>query len=240
MIRTNEKNQRLNFAVWIPVRWGEMTKYPFALPADLTEQLIFPLPTDSPGGGSDRSRAKGKLFDQVKAKGAKGNFQTTRPNLDQGSNQFLNPTDPNRQAGIGDIADFGANSGPTFVTFTDPSTISTPINITTDRQTTKQWDIKDRSKPTLGFDSPATIPGKVVGSAGGDKYTVEVFPAGLEGKSSRIEARQIAQKEGDTIPEGTPVHVVKSIIKREIGKGKFNQEIEWTIAVPVWLPETTT
>jgi hypothetical protein len=213
-------NQRLTITVWVPIRWGEMDQYIFALPADIAETIILPVPKDLPGQGT-----KGKLFDQNPVKGtAPSNY--TRPYPTAGSNaHYDHGPIAERDPAIADPPDANNNTG--IRTFAGPSYINSSFKLDKPINTThNQWQVKDRRLPTIQFDKDGVYPGYVSGKIEGNRYAVDIYPLGLDQAPTRITVIELS---GQNVPNGAGVIVNKNVLARQITGAGFTQQVQYTM-----------
>lgn len=227
-VQYDSDNNRINLEVWLPIRFGEMVPYPFALPHDIDETIVFPTSHDSPGGGGVGSGASGTLINQSITAGATGARISTRPNSDQAGNYH----DPIAQIPAINPSD-RTDVTPQVNWTLDPNQVRTPtiipgLNIK-GKTNHKQWNVKKFAAPPIPVDEPMVFPGYVQAKIEGLRYTVAIYANGMDADPTNISVRCIGGREEDTITPGFPVAVMKNVFFKD---GK--QHIEYTMAVPIW------
>lgn len=245
-VQYDSDNQRLDVTAWIPVRWGEMTKYPFAMPHDISETLIFPTIEDSAGTGSVAETARGSLYDQAAAVGPTGALNGTRPNYSHASNYNYHgrPTfqpGPNPDPygvndnyawlGVPNTDRFDTTPGTNPYFYLDPGQINSPINLGEPTTTNhKQWNMKKFVPPPHPKDVATAYPGYIKSHNQGRSYKVEIYKSGTSGGFTEVNAICLAHRLDDFIPEGYPVTVMKNVWY----EGQ-TQKVEYTFAAPIWM-----
>ncbi len=213
----NSADNRIELDLWLPIRFGEMTPYPFGLPGNIDPTLIFPLEFEESSGETVGSEAEGTLYPQSAT-----DKKTTRANSSAG--------------GI-PLSDTGFTA-PEVETMIDTREIqlarTVPKNL-------KQFQIKPVTDPDLSFDAPGTFPGIVNGHVTGLFYMVDVYFNGLLNAPTTLEVKQMKLHEDDVIPTGTPCTVLKNkiLISTDTKTGFKTYESEFTMTVPIWLASTS-
>lgn len=204
-------NNRVNIVAWIPIRMGEMFVYPFAVPHNIDETLIFPIVKNEATTSTIPSTVQGRLYDQSNAIG-RATPKFTQPYATRASNRnYWHPAIPQRNpfnlppdpTPITDRHD--SSPGSTYVV---PPAINTNINFDTSRSATNnQWTVKQLEPLKFKNDVPGVFPGTITGVTD-DFYVVKVFPQGYHGGNSvEISATSVSRN----LKVGDDVHVVKSV-----------------------------
>lgn len=213
----NSAEQSIDAVFWVPVRLGEMTYYPFAWPANLTEQDIFPTYFDitSGGGGSPSGGNIIPLFNS-QSQVVTANRQGERLRYSNGDPQ---PSD---------TGDF----------FTPIPLADNPVPQLRAAPNTGNYNYTTPTKGTITTPpmGGATFPGKISEYGGKDAdgnsfYVVEGYPYGLNGPKKNLDnVSQLQIDEDDRIPNGTWAQISAQQVVRD-GSSKM----EYTMQVPVWL-----
>lgn len=227
-VQYDSDNNRIDLSVWLPIRFGEMEVYPFAIPHDIDETIVFPRVTDNAGGSGIGAGSSGNLYDQSITAGFTGTRSYTRPNSDRASN-YHDPI-----AGIPAINPSDRADAPPQVGWQlDPNQVRTPsIAFGASNRTTsthRQWNVKKFAAPGIPVDEPIVYPGYVQGKVEGLTYTVAIYREGMDGEPTNVQVRCIGGREEDEITPGFPVTVMKNVFNKD---GK--QVSEYTMAVPIW------
>lgn len=248
-VQYDSDNQRLNVEAWVPVRWGEMTKYPFAMPHNISETLIFPTLQDNPGTSAPAETARGSLYDQAAAVGPTGYQNFTRPNYSHASNYNyrgrptlqpgVNPdpygvNDNYAWLGVPNTDRFDSTPSPNPYFYLDPGQINSPINLgqptTTDH---RQWNLKKFIPPPYPQDTATAFPGYIKSHNEGRSYQVEIYRSGTNGGFTDVTAICLAHRLDDFIPNGYPVTVMKNVwFDGDV------QKSEYTFAAPIWMGDS--
>ena len=205
----DSENNRVNIVAWIPIRMGEMYVYPFAVPHDIDETLIFPVVKPETVVSTLPSTVQGILYDQSDTLGtASPTF--SKPYSTRASNRnYWHPDIPQRvqlppePPGISDRND--TSPGGTYLV---PPAINTNIGTDTSRSAiNNQWTIKELETPRFKNDVPGVFPGTISGVSE-DFYVVRVFYQGYQSREF-VEVRATAVSRN--LKVGDDVHVVKSV-----------------------------
>lgn len=216
----------IEFMVWVPVLLGEMEEFDFAFPSDLTVGQIFPRRKDV---DKNRPGDPGP---------ASGGAQPTDPDV---SNPFSGGNENNGfHVGFGtrksDWPDFNGGN------FTQPPAVSGTAIVTSTivpkgppPKATTEYQYQDFDlNPNFDLpleETPIIMPGTIK-SGSGDTYTVNCYDTGLDGALIEIEnVKQLDIADGEDIPNGTWVYVIRNIYTDE----QDNVIVEHTIQVPIWL-----
>lgn len=216
----------VSMQVWLPVRMGERTEYPFAMPSDLSPLVQFPtrqaLHYGEAGTGSI---AGGNVLSTDKS--FYGFSSPHSPHADRGSNigrlgDFLSPTFNAGPSDIGNVPQaYPQGLLPGDITRTlDTGSQSSPVNVS-------MFTIKPVPSPggAASEGGSQMYPAFVQGNVGGRIYTVDAYLNGLEGTVTELQAEQIGLAEGNVIERGTPTMIFKMTIR---GRAKYYMQ------VPVW------
>jgi hypothetical protein len=225
-VQYDSDNNRLTLNLWVPVRFGEMDQYPFAMPANISETVVFPTAKDLAGG--TQSSAGGQIIDQKPLTG--GSSVASRANMDRGANSGFTAgvTSP----GYVPLSDQGSQPDTSVRTFVNPNVdTSLTIGQRTTKQS-KQWTIKDPKPPVFSEVKPGVWPGYIVSQVEGNIYDVEIYYQGLDGTPQRINARAAKIREGDTFAFGTPVLICRSVWTD--GDALLTENV---IVPPIWAPD---
>lgn len=201
--------------IWTPVRLGEKTAYQFAYPANISKTIFYP------------------TFNEISSGAAGGFNQGVQGALPPGSSSSVtwpdSADDSNEQA-PSRPRDYGSKiiSDVDYVPRPAPVPTSPVINFNPDP--TFQYDYSGFAPLPTVTDSVsyAVYPGEIV-SGSGDTYTVKIWKKGLTGKSVNIQAKQLMIDAAESFDPGIKCHVV-------MNKDSKGRE-EYTIQIPVWLPE---
>lgn len=209
-------NNRVELTIWLPIRFGEMTVYPFATPYAIDPTLVFPEVYEQANAGTPNQTATGSLIPQ----GAVTNPQT-------GSH---NPT----QNGVAP-SDSGFTA-PTFTTQLDPTAFSNtapPSGSTV----SNQYAVKDVVDSDVSFDISGVYPGIVQTQQNGNFYNVNIWFKGLNNPPTSTLVKQLGINPNDIIPQGTPTLVSRNriVVSTDTVTGLITYKPEYTMQVPVWL-----
>jgi uncharacterized membrane protein YgcG len=212
---------KVSIQCWVPVRLGEMTQYPFAMPADIIATYIFPT-LEAVNSGDAGGNGPGK--DAV----------GTIPNNDvKPQNHTINQKKKQSDQGPGaSIADSNVPQITTQLLTTTPFIVK-GVKPGDDANATKskQYQVQKYVKPTAPLPSVAVYPGIVQDKDSGKNYKVSVYFNGLNNDPTIITVRQLAIRDDDTINPGTPALVARNLVY----SGDTLQSVEYTMQVPVWL-----
>lgn len=213
-------NQRVEITCWVPVRFGEMEQFPFYWPAAIGVEYIFPTEGDPYGGGSETyEEVEGELYDQAPVAGT--NIQSTRRSYGRGN--FA-------------VTDNGAIA-PTVDFILDNREIEQGTTPNNTGRTFRQYVVKppiDQESGITQIDAP--FPGYVVEQINGAFYYVDVYFNGLSKDPTRVRVLQLAIKDDDVIPAGTPTIVSRNYSSILDSRGNSRRVPQYTMQVPVWLP----
>lgn len=227
-VQYDSDNNRIDLTVWLPIRFGEMDPYPFAVPHDIDETLVFPQPHDSSGGSGVGSGASGTLYNQAITAGASGAFTFTRPNPDRAANYH----DPIRGIPAINPSD-RTDTAPGVSWQLDQNNVRNPFILpgfrNTGRSNHKQYQPKKFAAPQIPYDVPGTYPGLVAGKIEGNNYQVTVYPNGMDKEGKVVNVKAIGAREDDELQIGFPVTVLKNVFF----EGDV-QKTEFTMVVPIW------
>lgn len=216
--------QRVQITCWVPVRFGEMTQFPFYWPQQIGVEFIFPQEGDVfAGGGGPGADAEGKLFDQPPNYG--NVTYTTRSNPDRGNR---------RMTDNGDTA-------PPVDFILDNREIEEGTRPTNDGKQFKQYQIKPPVTQDLSLEMyDGVFPGFVV-EPNGDQgyYDVDVHFNGLTQQAVTVKVLQLKIRAGDIIPPGMPVLVCRNYTNVSDTFGQSRRIAQYTMALPVWAPDET-
>ncbi len=197
-VKYDSSNSEIEFEVWLPVRLGEMTKYNFAWPID-SKVTLFPTTADFPGGDGPGADADGDLEPTNGAERAapSTSIKKTGSNLDHGNN---NPGDENPDVSIEDVpqpGDLDATPEP-FFEYKYRNYQAEPYN------------------SSSGIYKERSLPGLIV-SKGEAKnvYKVDVYPNGLSGETSSVNATVVEDK--TNLTPGTWVTVITIVWTIKVG-----------------------
>lgn len=226
-------NERVELTVWLPIRFGEMTTYPFATPYNISPTLVFPEEYQSAGTTS-------------------GPTTGTKTAPGHGAN-LIPPSLTNAPPAVHSGSPAGGNGGvnpsndgfetPTFENALDPSAFNTQPN-TSPSGTTKQYVVKPVQNPDLSFDSPGVYPGIVGPQLNGSIYNVTVYFSGFIQAGSVgtiVPVTQLLIDPDDIIPPGTPAMVTRNrvFVSTDPTTGFSTYTPEYTMCVPIWLLDNT-
>ena len=200
----NSQTLSIDLEVWIPVRFGEMTKYNFAQPKDLNASYIFPVVTDP-------NARTGNPFD-----GASGTLTTHLENIPftRYSPGQLPPISGIGRA-IGDVVDVAPpSSTPGVTTILDPAELNRlrPTRLAQANDSAK-WAIKPVTPINLPEVTAGSFPGIVRSQQVGAVYNVDVYFNGFGNPVTSALVEVLLIRSDEVIPDGTPVEVVRSIYR---------------------------
>ena len=221
----DSKDNTINLSVWVPVRLGEMTKFPYALAAGSTIDLIFPnSDAATPVGGGDNlggypsERGSGVL------PGIMPNDAFQYMYADQSDQKDKKPAPPPTPGGGGTITP-GPGPPPDLVKAT-----------TTNRDIT--W--KDFFDDTFKME-PGQYPGQVTGPGDDpEHWHVNVYYNGLKSDATDSIVKQLFMWDGDVITKGTWVIITRNVVPNldsldvALGAAAPNK-YELTMQLPVWM-----
>ena len=189
----------ITFSVWVPVRLGEMTVYPFANPVD-NEFDFFPMITDQAGSGGPGELTAGNLSSNYPSNGLTISFP-------KGNRKNINNGNP--------------NPGTTDVGITFPVLPNAPGPLD---KTQKPDDLTIDTSYDLSINVPNTLvnktyPGMITGSFGDSspgKYNLNLYTQGIADLSvfsfgTATDPSFDAQKNATPVPDGTWVMVSQLI-----------------------------
>lgn len=211
---------KLIISCWVPVRAGEMTQYPFAWPAGLPIEYIYPFVDNTP-------TTDNKIVDQTTIVGA-GTVQVTRPHSDLG-----------RHRPIGDAHDV-FDDYQVHVRLSDPDVGSvTRPNFSPTTYKNYQLKPNDKLANTVEEQNNQHFYGLVQEKIEAKKYKVQAYTKGLDQDTKIIIATQFTLRDDETIPQGTPCLVtLHNYLHTEYDA--FNRKTqritrEYVMQVPTWV-----
>lgn len=157
----------ITFEVWVPVRLGEMTKYPGGNP---TKQFFYPTIHDQPGSNNIGETSGGQLQSARNPNGVTISFpKGGRKGLHSGNTKPGDDNNPQDDP-ITTPQDSVGNLDPTERPNFPPAAA-------------RNYDLNTRIDPALAVNK--TFPAQILGQASeaGAKYKVRGYPKGLTGKS---------------------------------------------------------
>lgn len=214
---------------WLPIRMGEMTPFPYALPSSIDISYIYPIPNDTAVGSPQNigSTINDKLLDRAPLLGP--GFQYS--NMPSTFGQLNNGT-------FTAISDDAAVVPPLLSQLDSsellPNTYD-PISAPIDPEYV-QYVVKDIKTlvPDTGI-AAKTIPGIIREKIEGPYYKVEIYPYGLNGSSQIVKVGQLTIDETTELTPDVGVMVTKMYLE---------DRVEYTMQAPVWtagipIPEET-
>jgi hypothetical protein len=182
----NSNDFTIDFSVWVPVRLGEMVKYDFAYPGNLTTQQVWPTENDI-----NTFRATSISANYNNSSGAISNDPFTG---DQG-NGYLAPSvtiGPHRSLswGTGDIADVAAGpQTPIIITRINSDDIKPTLPPGQKPPGTTQYQYDVPAKPTTPVATSSggnsTFPAFIRTIVGGGEYTADIFENGTDNPATQ-------------------------------------------------------
>lgn len=227
----NPTDYTIDFEVWIPVRFGEMTEYLFAHPKDLDTSYIYPLLTDPNIRTGNPFEGKGdelpnqllwSIFTPYYAKiprpSVNGRNEPVADILDNhtkrpGGNEVKKPVQE-----VLDNRDVDPVKPNTLPSANDKS----------------RWDVKPQQKTKSIPPPPKTYAGKVVAKKNDNVYSVNVYTRGITKDPRLIDVTQFSIRNDETIPEGTPVVVYKTVISNKIDPQTISYIVEYFMQATVY------
>ncbi len=217
-------NNRVELTIWLPIRFGEMVRYPFSAPYDIDPTLVFPQTYEqaNAASGTTQSQASGQLFPQTGT-----NQKKSKPNASQ--------------PGGGTTASDTGFTAPTFELSIDPGAMTNSPPPASSTKKASQYVMKPVTNPDLLFDSPGVFPGFVRKKVSANVYKVDCYFTGLDGDVTSVDVRQLKIDKDDTIPDGSPVLVnrCRILISTDKITGLSSYRSEYTMAIPIWLRDPT-
>ena len=216
-------SERVQLTVWLPVRFGDMSPYPFAAPYSIEPTLVFPEEFEAQSLGTQNKSVGGG-----RALIPPGNLGTAGGYTPVSVTPGITPSDTGFSAAVG-------------ATSMDATGFQSSANTTPSGQS-NQYIIKDVVDPG-NADFPAVFPGKVKSQFSGNQYFVSVWFNGMKNPSNDVLVTQIQINENDIIDEGTACFVCRSIIMQPAAYGQplgiSNYTTEYTMQVPVYQASNT-
>ena len=222
--RYDTGTSKIQIVCWVPVRAGEMTQFPFAWPAGLPIQYVYPVEGNNPTVPS--TPAKGAIADQSTIVGNNITFQHTNPRSDQG-----------RHVPIGDdhdnAGDYGVkveldnrevrpgtapNFAPSVYRNTVPKKTTTPA-------------FTDPNNNTVFY-------GLVQARLDATRYQVLVYTKGIFQQPKTIIVTQFQIRPDEEIPPDTPCLVTQHLYERLDTNSippRRSIEREYVMQVPTWV-----
>jgi hypothetical protein len=226
----DSKDNTIDLTVWVPVRLGEMTKFPYALAAGSTIDLIFP--------NSDAAHAVGggdNLGGYPSERGS-GVLPGLMPQeLTELTPQFFN-TNQSDQKDMPPPTPPTPGGGGTQIV---PGT-GIPKSLLAVSTTKRDYNWKDFFDDAFGL-TPGVYPGQVTGPGDDpEHWHVNVYFNGLKGDATDSIAKQLFMWDGDVITKGTWVLINRCVIPNPDAQGvalattpPFIYEL--TMQIPVWM-----
>jgi hypothetical protein len=186
-------NYEIEFIVWVPVRLGEMVKYDFAYPADLSIQTIYPTDKDVNAGvvGSTGSGKDSKLPSQLQTGDPIAlKNQIKRDPGNGGSRQTfyrrsqLEPRDYGSFAG-GDNNFSSVGNISTRIEGDDIEVTDQPSDNQINNYQYKDFDLKIVPKQTAVAANASLVPAKII-EGSENNYTVNAYYKGLANEPTVI------------------------------------------------------
>lgn len=194
----------IQFEVWVPVRLGEMTKYPFALPENIPLVFVYPPPDAILGFEIDTT------FQDVTGSLPGGSpissFKVDHTSFDNRSLLAARTVGVARLQG-GDS--FSAGDVSSYLLSTSAGSIDTGLQYTpTYAPYFKNYP--DPAGPKLPADDSvgSSMPGQILAGSG-TQYQVTSYPQG-KGKAGKQVSAECLELANDTIPPGTWVILTKN------------------------------
>lgn len=231
----NLENQTINIEAKLPVRFGEMEKYEFYNPKDISVDFLFPTIDDI----SDGFAGSGGVGEDVE-----GPLEIEEQFI-RSTGLYQSPTTYNSNEGLGYTRRYFRNE----VTPTDVDDIKPSVKFNT-----KTLSSSDEPEYNYSYglytldavegeteDDPPDlsycVPGKVFGPAegGGGFYVVDVYLRGLDKDPREFTAKQLQLSVGEDIPTGTWFICGYNKWTQTNEDGSTEQREEVTLQVPVWL-----
>ena len=208
----------IEFVIWVPVRLGEMTKYDFAYPGDLTIEKIYPTDKDiqqnrpgSTGIGKDAKLPETlntgeplALKKPITRDAGNGNGQRTKMRRGQ-----LDRRDYGSFAG-GDDDFEGVDPIGTRVDSGDIEVVDQPDETEVEDYQYKDFDLKVIPETTATTSEGSIVPAKVV-SGSNNNYTVNAYYQGFSNAPTIIENVKLvgADDSEDALSVDTPGFLTK-------------------------------
>lgn len=211
----NPTSMTIQVTMWVPVRFGEMTTYDFAWPADISTTLFYPTYYEVTGGGSG---------------GFNSGTVGTLPKFNEIQVIYQDPKDVDKPKVQGYPIDYGAGFLSDEVAPEFTSRVPQTQNLGFLDQPIFDYDYTGSAlvEKTPEKSQTRIWPCEVLSGSGND-YTVKVYKQGYPGPDAELNVKQLQIDSEERIATGTMWYVVENVNS----KG----ETSYTMQVPVWLDE---
>lgn len=207
----------IEMEVWLPVRFGEMTRYEFAFPGEVSS--VYPVLNDGNAfTGNPYEDARGQLYEPSYTPWGFQSFQ--------GTNSYTQ----GRGVPIGDATDTAPPPVITALSTVPFSGFRPPdLSLFNDQ---KQYQVKPFEQATFAKLNPNTFFGKVVSKQGETTYSVSVYLKGFTQAPTTMSVEIGSIKPGETLPPGYPLAVYRTTFVLATGDTTF----EYWCQPPLWVP----
>lgn len=220
------QNWKLVVTAWVPVRAGEMDQFPYALPANLPIEYVYPFVGDTADPEYDEPTDEITITQHTYSFNPQEN-RTTRGRHQPIGDQFDSP------------GDFGVNVQ------LDPSEIDPSLAPVFPPREFSNYIVEPPTdaEVVIGTEPDALFFGHVVGPTDSGQYHVEIVDNPLTGATRVINVTNFSLREGKTIPAGTPVMVHKTTVRTPNTGGLVGTALSlalpiqqvYRMQVPVWI-----
>jgi hypothetical protein len=223
----DSSEQILNIEALLPVKFGEMTAYPFVWPMDIDPDInLFPTNTEI---------AVGYAGGNGPGKDVEGGFELTGRELFITFSDYVATGTRFQARDYGDLKPSDVNDVKPEVAF-----IGKTVIISDDPGHTSFFDDQsiDLDFPPLPiFEYSSVFPGKILSQDDVTHYTCEVYTLGMTRAPVIVQVRQlqIDPPSDGSVEEKIPTGSWTLVMQNRVGGTDQAPEVEYTMQVPVWL-----